>query len=354
MKKNLILPIAGESSRYAGTVPKWALKHPRGTCMLTEAIRGLELKVFDRILLVGLKYYKKFVEQVSSEMEQEYGLDVDVLLLDKQTDSQPETVYKAIQKADVKGAILIKDCDGSFKYSPNWDVNHVAVGDLNDVGKINAGNKSYVKANNNKTLGNIAEKRVISNLFNVGAYYFTSSEEFCRYYNSISTCKKELYISHIIYKMLLDGKIFFIEQVSSYRDWGTQRDWNEYKNRLAKDKSIVIDLDGTIAELSDKPYEKRKKIKRVVDKIWEYKKKGFYITIFTSRQMNTFDRNIGIINKKTAPVVLDWLQEHNVPFDEIYFGRPWCGHNGFYVCDKTVSPDVFVSYSYDKIMEMLN
>jgi hypothetical protein len=38
----------------------------------------------------------------------------------------------------------------------------------------------------------------------------------------------EVYISHVIYQMLLDGKQFYSNQVSNFIDWGTQDDWNKY------------------------------------------------------------------------------------------------------------------------------
>ena len=49
----------------------------------------------------------------------------------------------------------------------------------------------------------------------------------------VSTYKKiqmvgEVYISHVIYQMLLDGKQFYSNQVSNFIDWGTQDDWNKY------------------------------------------------------------------------------------------------------------------------------
>ena len=350
MKRTLILPIAGRSSRFIEKKPKWILQHPSGKKMLTEAIRGLNPTLFNSICIISLVDYAKYVSEVVTEIKIEYHVEVQVVLLEKQTKSQPETIYKGIKQENITGAILIKDCDASFNYSSNWKQNHVAVADLHKVGKINAGNKSYVQIDSNKTLGNIAEKQVISNLFNCGCYYFISAKEFCNYYESIVE-KKGLYISHIIYKMLLDNKIFFIEEVTDYVDWGEQEDWNHFKRKSSKNKTIVIDMDGTIAKLSNLPYANREVIQDVVNTLKKYKQNGFYIIITTSRQMNTYDNNLGIINKKTAPVMLNWLYKHNVPFDEIYYGRPWCGHNGFYVCDKTISPSEFVKFSSEEIKE---
>ena len=40
----------------------------------------------------------------------------------------------------------------------------------------------------------------------------------------------EVYISHVIYQMLLDGKQFYSNQVTNFIDWGTQEDWDKYTN----------------------------------------------------------------------------------------------------------------------------
>ena len=68
---------------------------------------------------------------------------------------------------------------------------------------------------------------------------------------------------------------------------------------------------------------------------------GVYIILFTSRNMRTFKGSIGIINKITAPLLLNWLSVHEVPFDEIYYGKPW-GDSVSYVDDKNLSINNFI------------
>jgi len=86
----------------------------------------------------------------------------------------------------------------------------------------------------------------------------------------------------------------------------------------------------------------------------EYKKKGFEIILFTSRNMRTYDGNIGKINKNTLPTLMTWLEKNEVPYDEIYVGKPWCGFEGFYVDDKAIRPSEFTSLSYEEIQSLLN
>ena len=63
--------------------------------------------------------------------------------------------------------------------------------------------------------------------------------------------------------------------------------------------------------------------------------------------------NIGKITAKTLPIIFKWL-ENNVPFDEIYVGKPWCGNEGFYVDDKAIRPEEFVEKTYAEITKLIN
>jgi capsule biosynthesis phosphatase len=124
---------------------------------------------------------------------------------------------------------------------------------------------------------------------------------------------------------------------------------------LAEDKVIVMDLDGTLCEIkqSDQSYLDVKPKTEVVNKLLEYKKNDFYIILYTSRQMRTHQGNIGKINASTAKDIFTWLDDHHIPYDEIYFGKPWCGRNGFYVDDKAIRPDEFLTLNYQQIKEKL-
>jgi capsule biosynthesis phosphatase len=91
----------------------------------------------------------------------------------------------------------------------------------------------------------------------------------------------------------------------------------------------------------------------LIARLREYRAKGFDIVISTSRSMRTFDGNIGKINAHTLPVILDWLGRHDVPYDEIYVGKPWCGLEGFYVDDRSIRPSEFLRYSLPAIHALL-
>lgn len=80
---------------------------------------------------------------------------------------------------------------------------------------------------------------------------------------------------------------------------------------------------------------------------------GFEIVLATARNMRTHAGNIGKINAKTLPVLIDWLDRHSVPYDEIWTGKPWNGNDGFYIDDNAVRPDEFKNLSYTEIKDLL-
>ena len=85
----------------------------------------------------------------------------------------------------------------------------------------------------------------------------------------------------------------------------------------------------------------------------EYKENGFKIVIHSARNMRTYDGNLGLINANTLSVVIRWLDENEVPYDEILMGKPWCGFDGFYVDDKAIRPNEFKELTYQQIKELL-
>lgn len=244
---HLILPVAGKSTRFPNVRPKFLLTHPEGTLMITESIRGINLKKFKKIIIVSLKEYEtkyNFSKELLKEFKREYPkIRTKLLLLNSPTDSQPETVACAIRNYKIKGGIFIKDSDNYFQFDSEYKNNVIAVADLHKLGKVNASNKSYVNIGVQNTVTNIAEKKIIGNLFCCGGYYFADAQYFLTKFTELRKNIHNLYISHIIYKMILEKQIFFSEEASDYIDWGTLEDWMEYKRQFA---TIFIDIDGVL------------------------------------------------------------------------------------------------------------
>lgn len=118
-------------------------------------------------------------------------------------------------------------------------------------------------------------------------------------------------------------------------------------------KRLIIDLDDTICKTTSGDYTNAVPITKMIEKISEYKAAGFEIAIHTSRNVRTYEGNIGKISAHTLPVIIDWLRRHGVPYDEIYVGKPWCGHEGFYIDDRAVRPSEFLNNSHAEILMLL-
>ncbi len=117
--------------------------------------------------------------------------------------------------------------------------------------------------------------------------------------------------------------------------------------------TIVIDLDGTLTtQCAGMSYSDMEPNVAVVSKLREYRMLGFKVAIFTSRNMRTHAKSIGLINAQTLPVIIAWLQAHDIPYDEIHVGKPWAEDGGFYVDDRAIRPDEFVNLSHQQILAL--
>jgi capsule biosynthesis phosphatase len=125
---------------------------------------------------------------------------------------------------------------------------------------------------------------------------------------------------------------------------------------MIKEKNvIVVDIDNTLT-LPKGESENYSNIKASIQfktKLDEFKSMGYWIILYTSRNMRTYNGNIGLIMKNTAPVLIDWLAANEIPYDEIHFGKPWCGDNGFYIDDRAIRPREFLNHSHEEILKIL-
>lgn len=119
-------------------------------------------------------------------------------------------------------------------------------------------------------------------------------------------------------------------------------------------KRLVMDLDGTITrEDPTVGYADKVPDPEIVARMREYRDMGFAIVIYSARNMRTFENSVGKITAHTVPVIIDWLKRHDIPYDEIHVGKPWCGTDGFYVDDRAVRPSEFVSLTREQILALI-
>jgi capsule biosynthesis phosphatase len=124
---------------------------------------------------------------------------------------------------------------------------------------------------------------------------------------------------------------------------------------IRREKCIVLDIDGTICPIKQEGehYADLVPNLEVVARMREYREQGFYLILQSSRNMNTYSGNIGLIVANTVKVLLAWLDKHHIPYDELHVGKPWAGRGGFYVDDRAIRPSEFIEKTYEEILELI-
>lgn len=113
-------------------------------------------------------------------------------------------------------------------------------------------------------------------------------------------------------------------------------------------KRICIDLDGVICTIKGQfeTYEDVQLMPGAIESLDNMKKNGYYIIINTARHMKSTESNLGLLNARVVETTLRWLRDKKVPYDEIYFGKPWAD---FYIDDKAIKFN-----SWNEISRVIN
>ncbi len=216
---SLIVPVAADTAQSENRIPRVFTPGDDGTLLCIKAITGLNLDVFDNIYFTILRKHAERYD-VDSLLRLQFdrlGLQkAEIIILDEPTSSQAETIARTIEKADIDGAIFIKDADGYFE-ADVYPENGVAVYPLERLDLVDPKNKSYVSVDDMQHITNIIEKRVVSHLFNAGGYCFEDASKFLDVYNQLKGYNP-LYLSHIIYYMLLERNLFRPIHIHHYSD----------------------------------------------------------------------------------------------------------------------------------------
>lgn len=231
---SLIVPIAADQPSYEKEMPYVFALNKTGIMHCVNSILGLNLAVFDHIYFAILAKHEKMyqLKDLFNLQFKRLGLNhARVTILKNNTESQAETIYNTIKQEHIEGGIFIKDADGFFSGEVK-PINSIAIFPLENLQIVNPQNKSYVAVDDMFYVTNVIEKRVISHYFNAGGSSFESAEEFCKYFEKLSEYDGRLYISHLIFSMLLDKHIFRPIIVKDFQDFGNDKLFNLYLNTL--------------------------------------------------------------------------------------------------------------------------
>ena len=226
MKEEYTLIVPMVSVKSKDTVPlEFKYDNNTGQINCIKALEGIDLSMFTKIYFVmlyehELKYHIAEKITVARKFNKKL-LDTEVIFkfLDVPTSSQAETIYNTIVEYDIKGPIFIKDADNTCTCDGQIKGNTVLVYPLENTPIVDPQHKSYVNVDDQNFVVNIIEKRVVSNLFNCGGYSFTDAALFKTAYEALlgyEDIVNHMYISHIIYWLILNKKVKFRPVEATY------------------------------------------------------------------------------------------------------------------------------------------
>lgn len=229
-QRTLLVPVAADKPEYENGLPYVFGLDKDGVLICIKSIMGLALTQFDNIYFTVLKKHDErfFIGDSLRLQFKRLGIkNAKVVVLDEPTLDQAETVYRTIMQENIQGGIFIKDAD-CFFCTDLINENAVALYPIELLEVLSPRDKSYASVDDMYYLTNIIEKNVVGHYISAGGYVIRRVETFLHYYNRLRQYGR-LYLSHIIYAMLLDKRTFRPMMVEEYKDWGTRCDLMRYE-----------------------------------------------------------------------------------------------------------------------------
>ena len=219
MSFSLIVPAAANKEIYKEQIPPIFRLSERGLANCIEAVLDINSGQFSCIYFTILRQHDEkygIAAMLRMQLDRVGLSQAKIVILNNPTSSQAETVYQTICQEHISGPIFIKDADSMFS-ADIIPQNGIVVYPLEKLSQVNPQHKSYVAVDDMQYITNTIEKRVIDHYFNAGGYCFEDASVFCSYYERY-VGQSGLYLSHIVYAMLLDKHIFRPFIANRYKD----------------------------------------------------------------------------------------------------------------------------------------
>ena len=342
----ILIPLGGKGERFrkAGYTKPKALINIFGKPILYYLLDNL-LNAVTNNDIIYIPYNKEYqFYRFEEQLKKDYNkLNFKFLKLEHDTKGAADTINIALKNIDQQfdDCIICVDSDNFYTCDIlslwNKDNQIITIIDTNTNPIY-----SYIKKNNDNIITDIVEKEKISDYACTGAYGFRSWKTLLEYSELVVTNnliqKNELYTSSII-KLMLSKNILFSNLNIDEKQWhclGTPLQlrffYNNYpviscinnKNNFKKMR-FCFDFDNTLVS-----YPRVKDDYTTVEPIIEninflkyIKKFGHTIIIYTARRMKTHNGNNGKILADIGKLTFDTITRYDIPFDEIYFGKPY-------------------------------
>lgn len=319
---NIVMPVCGESSRYPGVRPKWLLTHPEGNLMFIESIKGLvESAPVENVYLVAKKEHLEKYNCRAGLKKQFFrvfgtNVDLDIVELEFQTQSQPETVFEGIKDFSMEEGFVVKDCDNFFTIPDCDDLgqNFVTYYEVGESEKRKAFNKSYVEVEKNKKLKRIAEREIISNKICTGGYGFADKSDFIKGWKKVKkrSSDSEYHMSDVVQVLIEEGQDFNAFETPDFTDWGTLEDWRDFKSDFG---TYFVDIDGCLVKNASEIFEPKwgesTPLQENINAINELYESGKAKVILTTARLSEYKED-----------TVDRLDDLGVKYHDIIFDLP--------------------------------
>lgn len=343
---NIIIPLAGDGKRFANdgyTQPKPlinALFQP----IVFWLLNSLKLKDNDKIYICYKSDLNEFnfIDRVKHTIG--HSDQIEFIELNTPTRGAAETTLLCAQqihnsRRDEPSLIL----DGDTFYTE--DILSIIRKEINKniifytIDKSEQPIYSYISFDKKKDIINIIEKNKISDYACIGAYCFQSTNLMIKAINdtiqSDQKQKGEFYISSVYRQLLKEKTIIQAKEFSHFTNLGTPKAVKVFASNLNKDKKkyrFCFDIDNTLLSYPkiEGDYSSVQPITKNINFLQNLYSQGHTIILYTARRMRTHGGNIGKVQADICRVTLDSLDKYNIPYHEIYFGKPYAH---FYIDD---------------------
>ena len=145
----------------------------------------------------------------------------------------------------------------------------------------------------------------------------------------------------VIKRMINNGEIFTANKIQrqDFHVLGTPFQVklfaSERKNSFTPMR-FCFDLDNTLVSYPriNGDYNTCEPLHNNINYLRHLKSQGHTIIIYTARRMKTWRGNIGSVIADIGEITLNSLNKFNIPYDEIYFGKPYAD---FYIDDLAIN-----------------
>jgi len=216
--------------------------------------------------------------------------------------------------------------------------NHDFIGYGIDYNKLNY---SFIKIQDDR-ITQIEEKIKISDTFCCGLYGFKNVNSFIitarEMLFSNNKIKNEFYFSQLYKTKIEKGEIITPVYIENTMHIGSYTEICDNANLLESTSlRVCFDLDNTLVSYPtiSNDYTTVRPITKMIELAQHLKSLGHEIIIHTARRMKTHNNNVGRVIKDIALVTINTLDQYNIPYDELIFGKPIAD---IYIDDRSINP----------------